>query len=157
MSRRILYALFVLPVLCFSCTTTSECNSTGVPTASEVSVVKAYLDYSSTTATYDPRGFYYQIINPGTGATVLSTSSVRVRYTGTLITGTVFDSNQTYDGTTLVLASLVKGWQEGLPLIKQGGKIVLYLPAALGYGCKASGIIPANSPLIFTVELLEVI
>jgi FKBP-type peptidyl-prolyl cis-trans isomerase len=83
-----------------------------------------------------------------------------VKYTGTLTTGFKFDENLT--GFSELLGRLVIGWQKGLPLIKAGGSMSLYIPPTLGYGSQdiknSSGavIIPANSILIFTIQLVAV-
>jgi FKBP-type peptidyl-prolyl cis-trans isomerase FkpA len=74
-----------------------------------------------------------------------------VKYTGRLTNGSVFDSST---GATFALANLITGWQQGIPYIGKGGKITLYLPPSLGYGSQASGSIPANSILIFEIELI---
>ena len=54
------------------------------------------------------------------------------------------------------LSGLIIGWQEGIPLIAPGGSITLYLPPSLAYGSTAVGSIPANSILVFTIDLLAV-
>lgn len=129
-------------------------NNTGVPTAAEIASVQAYLTKNSITATQDPGGFFYIIIAPGSGVTPSLSSKVTVKYTGTLENGTVFDQNQA--GTTFTLSGLILGWQKGIPLIKKGGSIKLYLPPSLAYGCSASGAIPPGSNLIFTIDLVDV-
>lgn len=129
-------------------------NTTGVPTTAEVASVQAYLTSHSITATQDPRGFFYIIVNPGTGATPLSSSTVTVRYSGTLENGTVFDQN--LNGAVFQLSQLIRGWQMGLPLIKKGGSIKLFLPPTLGYGCASVGSIPPGSNLIFSIDLVDV-
>lgn len=107
------------------------------------------------TVTKDPRGFYYQIVTPGTGATPAVTSRVTIFYTGTLTNGSVFDQTGTTPAT-FNLNQLILGWQYGLPLIKVGGRIKLYLPPSLGYGAQAAGSIPPNSVLIFDITLQSV-
>lgn len=135
---------------------TNNCvaNNTGVPTAAEIASVKSYLDSKAITATQDPGGFFYIIVAPGAGATPTLSSKVTVKYTGSLENGTVFDQSQT--GTTFPLSQLILGWQKGIPLIKKGGTIKLYLPPSLGYGCNAIGSIPPASNLIFTIDLVDV-
>jgi FKBP-type peptidyl-prolyl cis-trans isomerase FkpA len=103
----------------------------------------------------DPRGFYYNIISPGTGTNPSQSSKVTVLYTGALTSGTVFDQTGT-NPATFNLNQLILGWQYGLPLIKAGGRIMLYLPPQLGYGSTAAGSIPANSNLIFDITLQSV-
>ena len=68
--------------------------------------------------------------------------------------GSVFDQNQA--GVTFTLSQLILGWQKGIPLIKKGGSIKLYLPPSLGYGCNAVGAIPPGSNLIFSIDLIDV-
>nr|MBA3682346.1 FKBP-type peptidyl-prolyl cis-trans isomerase [Bacteroidota bacterium] len=84
-----------------------------------------------------------------------SSSNVTVNYKGSLRDGTVFDQSGAA-GISIGLNSVIEGWKEGIPLFKKGGKGVLLIPSALGYGDKATGKIPANSVLIFDIELLNV-
>ena len=67
--------------------------------------------------------------------------------------GSTFDSG---NGVEFPLSNLITGWQEGIPLLSPGGKITLYLPPSLAYGTNASGSIPRNSNLIFTIDLIKV-
>ncbi len=129
-------------------------NNTGVPTAEEVASLQAYLSANAITATQDPGGFFYIITAPGSGATPTLTSTVTFKYTGSLQNGNVFDQSQT--GVTYVLSQLILGFQKGIPLIRKGGSIKLFLPPSLGYGCTQAGSIPPGSNLIFTVDLVNV-
>jgi len=103
-------------------------------------------------------GLQYKIITEGTGKRPTATSVVKVHYKGQLTDGKVFDSS--YDRGEPVefpLNKVIPGWTEGLQLLKEGGKATFYIPAKLGYGEQGvPGMIPANSTLIFDVELLEV-
>jgi len=105
-----------------------------------------------------PSGLQYKIVTPGTGKHPAATSTVVVNYRGTLINGTEFDSSYKR-GTpaTFPVNQVIQGWQEGIPLMKEGAKWELYIPSDLAYGPAGtpSGIGP-NSTLIFEVELLEV-
>jgi FKBP-type peptidyl-prolyl cis-trans isomerase FkpA len=133
-------------------------NNTNVPTSAEISALQAYLTSKSITASQDTRGFFYVINNPGTGATPALNNRIVISYTGTLENGTVFDS--TPSGTTreFPLSGLILGWQYGVPLIKKGGSITLYLPPTLAYGCNSpSPAIPPGSNLIFTINLVDVL
>lgn len=97
----------------------------------------------------------------GTGDTAAAGDTVTVNYVGALTNGTVFDASAKHgtDGFTFTLGAgqVIKGWDQGIVGMKVGGKRMLAIPAALAYGSQAVGnVIPANSPLIFEVELLKV-
>ncbi len=114
-------------------------------------LIQNYISNNGITATKDPSGLYYEITNPGTGATPTTSSTVTVTYTGSLLNGNIFAPTTT---TTSVLSAFIKGWQIGLPHIAAGGTILLLIPSALGYGNSSPSIdIPANSVLVFTVAL----
>jgi peptidylprolyl isomerase len=96
----------------------------------------------------------------GTGAEAKEGSTISVKYTGTLEDGTVFDSTDKHGGqpATFQLAKgqLIDGWVQGIPGMKVGGKRKLVIPPDLGYGAQAQSGIPANSTLIFEIELTDV-
>ncbi|MBI4065872.1 FKBP-type peptidyl-prolyl cis-trans isomerase [Candidatus Kaiserbacteria bacterium] len=99
----------------------------------------------------------------GTGAVAEPGNSVTVNYVGALTNGTVFDASanhqETVNGFTFNLGAgqVIKGWDQGLVGMREGGKRTLVIPAALAYGSQeVGGVIPANSDLIFQVELLKV-
>jgi FKBP-type peptidyl-prolyl cis-trans isomerase len=95
----------------------------------------------------------------GTGDEAVTGKTVSVNYVGTLTDGTKFDSsydrNQPFD-FQLGAGQVIKGWDQGVVGMKVGGKRKLVIPPDLGYGSSANGKIPANSTLIFEVELLSV-
>ena len=107
-------------------------------------------------------GLHYQIISEGTGARPTASSNVLVKYTGyldSLNDRHVFDSSPS---AALPLDIVVEGWRQGLPLIKENGRILLYLTPSIAYGAKdvtdtrGNVIIPANSPLVFDITLQAV-
>ena len=103
-------------------------------------------------------GIQYRIITEGTGANPAATDTVKVHYRGTLVNGEEFDSSYSRnEPTQFALNGVIPGWTEGVQLIKEGGKIELVLPPELAYGDRALPTIPANSVLVFEVELLEII
>jgi FKBP-type peptidyl-prolyl cis-trans isomerase len=111
------------------------------------------------TATTEPM-LVKQDIVVGTGAEAVSGKTVTVNYTGTLENGTKFDSSYDHGqpfSFGLGAGQVIKGWDEGLVGMKVGGKRKLVIPPDLAYGSRAvGGMIPANSTLIFEVELLAV-
>jgi FKBP-type peptidyl-prolyl cis-trans isomerase len=95
----------------------------------------------------------------GTGAEAVAGKLITVNYLGTLLDGTKFDSS--YDRRvpfqfTLGAGEVIQGWDQGFAGMKVGGKRKLTIPPELGYGATAMGGIPANSTLVFEVELLKV-
>ena len=104
-------------------------------------------------------GLQYEVITEGTGNLPVDTDTVKVHYKGMLLDGTVFDSS--YDRGNPVefpLNAVIAGWKEGLQLMKAGSKYKLYIPSKIGYGERGvPQVIPANSTLIFEVELLEIV
>lgn len=87
-----------------------------------------------------------------------ATSSVTVHYTGTLVDGTVFDSSVARgEPITFPLGNVIKGWQEGVALMRVGSKAELVIPSNLAYGDDgAGGSIPGGATLKFEVELIKV-
>lgn len=125
----------------------------GCTTAAEDDAkMQNYISANGITATKHASGMYYQIIEPGSGATPTINSTVKANYTGKFTNNTSFDAGV----ASFPLGGVIEGWQIGIPLIKQGGKIKLIIPPYLGYGCSAYRSIPGNSVLVFDVELLEV-
>jgi len=104
-----------------------------------------------------PSGLQYKIIKEGTGNTPTADDKVKTHYRGTLIDGTEFDSSYKRNKPAeFPVKGVIKGWTEALQLMKEGGKWELYIPANLAYGQRGRPNIPANSTLIFEIELLEV-
>lgn len=111
------------------------------------------------TLTTLPSGLQYRVLVAGTGATPVNGQVVRAHYIGTLTNGTVFDSSRAR-GTpfefTLGAGQVIAGWDEAFLTMKVGERRLLVIPPSLGYGGSANGNIPANSTLVFDVELLAV-
>ncbi|MVN20092.1 FKBP-type peptidyl-prolyl cis-trans isomerase [Mucilaginibacter arboris] len=116
--------------------------------------IQAYIKAKNITAVKDPSGLYYQILIPGSGTAPTLKSTITVAYTGTLLDGTQFDSSMNF--TSLLGGNLIQGWKIGIPYDQPGGRILLLIPSALGYGNSAAGTIPANSVLVFTIDLRAV-
>lgn len=105
-----------------------------------------------------PSGLQYKVLSEGKGKQPKSTDTVVAHYRGTLINGTEFDSSyKRNEPATFPLEGVIKGWQEALPLMKEGAKWQIYIPADLAYGPRGAGnAIGPNEALIFDIELLSV-
>jgi len=104
-------------------------------------------------------GLQYIVLKEGTGKQPTTASKVKVHYHGTLIDGTVFDSSvDRGEPTEFGVTQVIKGWTEGLQLMKEGAKYKFFIPSDIAYGAnpRPGGAIKPNSTLIFDVELLEV-
>ena len=104
-------------------------------------------------------GLQYKVLREGTGPTPGPNDTVVCNYKGTLINGEEFDSSDKRgEPATFVVKNVIKGWQEALEMMKEGGKWELYVPTELAYGTRVrqGGKIEANDALIFEVELLKV-
>ena len=98
-------------------------------------------------------GLQYTIIAEGAAEKIAPQDTVWVNYKGTLINGEEFDAN---DSTMFVANRVIRGWTEGLGLLGEGGKAVLYIPSDLAYGERGNRAIAPNSVLVFDVEVLKV-
>jgi FKBP-type peptidyl-prolyl cis-trans isomerase FkpA len=163
------FAIFAIVCVFAGCSKSKDgCGLTEAQvtaSASEIAAVQAYLTANGLTATQHSSGFFYSIVTPGTGTiTPAICSSLTVTYIGRLTNGTVFDNNNNnVTPAQFLLGQLIPGWQKGIPLIKKGGSIKLYIPPSLGYGAQdvrdprtQAVVIPANSTLIFDMDLLDV-
>ncbi len=137
-------------------------ESSVVASSAEVQHIIQYLaDSSITNAVQHPSGIFYRINTPGNATKPNICSYVSVRYVGKYFNGQIFDQTAGNSSTSFELKELIAGWHRGLPQIGVGGKITLYIPPSLAYGPDAiynQGvlIIPANSYMVFDIELLNI-
>lgn len=117
------------------------------------SELQKYSDYEQSET-----GLLWKDVKEGYGSSPMKGQKISVHYHGTLLNGVVFDSSiergkpiEFNFGT----GQVIKGWDEGLASMKEGGKRILVIPADLAYGSKERGKIPANSTLVFEVELVK--
>ena len=156
-----LIAIFMLGLGCGEDTSSSQtpqdhsttAQATSTPTSAGQGFTPWAMDTSKLITT--PSGLRYQMVQQGTGNQVKATDKVVVMYHGMLTDGKVFDSsferNQPAD---LSLDQVITGWREGLTLCKVGAKIIMVIPPNLGYGTSEMPNIPANSTVIFNVEVI---
>jgi len=104
-------------------------------------------------------GLQYKVLKEGTGRSPSATDKVEVHYRGTFINGKEFDSSyKRNESITFPLNGVIKGWTEGVQLMKEGAEYEFYIPPELGYGSSGTpGSIPPDSVLIFKVELIKVL
>ena len=144
------YLIFGLSIIAF---TLGSCSQDQFELDQEL--IEEYIADNNLTAEKDPSGVYVIITEEGTGDEHPDiNSTVEVRYTGYLLDGSIFDSSGE-ETIVFALSGLITGWQIGIPYLKKGGKQTLLIPSSLGYGGNAVGSIPANSVLIFDIELVD--
>jgi FKBP-type peptidyl-prolyl cis-trans isomerase FkpA len=156
--RLSLILVLIISIFFLSCKKHNACSfnecAVVVP-ESESQAVKDYLDANNITANKHCSGMYYVVENAGTGKRPNICNKIAIHYKGMLTNGNVFDQTTTTPAV-FPLGDLITAWKIGIPQIKEGGRIILYVPPTLGYGNRSSGPIPANSILIFEVDLLQV-
>ena len=105
-----------------------------------------------------PSGLQYLVIKEGAGKKPAATDAVTVHYRGTLLDGTEFDSSiKRGQPATFPLNQVIKGWTEGVQLMKEGAKYRFFIPSEQAYGPRGAGAsIGPNATLIFEVELISV-
>ncbi len=106
-----------------------------------------------------PSGVQYKIITPGSGKQPKTTDSISAHYRGTLLNGEEFDSSyKRGQPATFGVNQVIPGWQEILPMMHEGAKWQIFIPAEMAYGAQgAGGNIGPNETLIFEIELIKVI
>ena len=103
-----------------------------------------------------PSGAIVIPVKEGSGASPAASDKVKVNYTGTLVSGRVFDSNQSRGPTEFTLNGVIRCWTEALQLMKVGGRAKIVCPSEIAYGPDGTNGIPGNAVLTFDVELLEI-
>lgn len=156
--KKVLFFILIFTLFLQSCKKNeSKCDydqCANKAPASEIADLQAYISTNSITATQHCSGVFYNIETIGTGKSPNPCSNISFKYKGYLTNGTVFDQQTT--PVDYSLGGLVPAWRNVLPLIKAGGRMVIYVPPSLGYGSQDYGSIPGNSILIFEVDLVAV-
>ncbi|NTV83207.1 MAG: hypothetical protein HGA23_02765, partial [Bacteroidales bacterium] len=125
----------------------------------EQSEIREYLQKKNLAGTPTASGLYYIETKAGTGPKAMPGNTVKVHYAGTFLDGNKFDSS--YDRSEpfefeLGANQVIKGWDEGIAMMRLGSKGILIIPYDLGYGKGERSTIPAYSTLVFEVELVEI-
>ncbi|MFT6500921.1 MAG: FKBP-type peptidyl-prolyl cis-trans isomerase FkpA [Crocinitomicaceae bacterium] len=147
-----LLPIFVI-VLAFSSCKKKKAEEQAV---ADETTIQNYIAENGLNAIPTGSGLYYVIDVQGAGLPCTSESTVVVAYSGYFLSGTVFDESEP-TGVEFGLANVIAGWTEGIPYFKEGGTGKLLVPSALGYGPDGNNTIPANSVLIFDIELISVV
>jgi len=164
--NKLFLIILVATVLLSSCKTekatcTATAKKTVVP-ASEKDSVQRYLNANSITAIRDTSGLFYTINSAGAGAVTPEICSfVTTKYNGKTFNGLHIDSTigaSTYTGQ---LSNFIEGWEKGIPKVRAGGKITLYIPPSLAYGdgvrdANNNVVIAPNTYMKFVVDVISV-
>ncbi|WP_184543967.1 FKBP-type peptidyl-prolyl cis-trans isomerase [Mucilaginibacter sp. FT3.2] len=150
--KNLVLLLFIASIAFASCSSGTPVDAVKQARIDD-SIIRVYLSNNPIIkAVKDSSGLYYQVVKQGTGAYPTPTSTVTVNYRGKLINGAPFDSA---NGFNSPLGRLIEAWQTGIPHVKKGGNIRLFVPSKLGYGADGAGQIPANSVLVFDIDLID--
>jgi FKBP-type peptidyl-prolyl cis-trans isomerase FkpA len=141
-------------ILFWGCSKSKNCNPNAP--SSEAPQILAYASANGMTVQAHSSGLYYQIIDPGSGASPNANSKIFITYDGRLLNGQQFDHQDTPNTSGWPLSGLIEGWRIGLPLIQKGGRIKLLVPSALAYGCEPYQGLPGSAVLFFDITLTDV-
>jgi FKBP-type peptidyl-prolyl cis-trans isomerase FkpA len=148
MRRLFLLIALVLPLL-------AACGSDS-PTSIEDTTFAPELGVDLATMTRTSTGLYYKDLTVGTGAVVQSGQTVSAYYKGWFPSGRSFEQLQPPSATysfVLGVGAVIKGWDQGIPGMRVGGRRLLVVPSSLGYGSSGQGEIPGGAVLVFEVEI----
>ncbi len=148
----IMILLFAVAAGCMPASDTV--NAQGNTPAQEKQMLLDYAKSKNLTIISLPSGLMYAVTKEGTGAQAAVGDKSTVKYNGMFVSGKSFENNQyTFN---LGRGQVIAGWDQGVVLMKEGGKAVLLIPSSLGYGPAGSPpTIPGSTPLVFEVELVS--
>lgn len=146
---RIFILLISLAVIINSCSSYSEEDL-----KSFEKQIKEYVNQHNIEVQRSSSGLYYRIDTVGHGENILYTNYIDVTYKGTLLDGTVFDEH--IEPVEFQVRGVIASWQEILLQMKEGGKAFIISPPQLGYGARELDDIPANSVLVYELEVVHV-
>lgn len=137
----------------------TACNPSAKMEKQEKEEIQAYLNDNDTLDfVKQPSGLYYHEIVAGTGVSPEREDSAFVKYTGKFLSGSVFDSNISSGKLYgFIIGQNITGFDEGITLMKPGGKSTLLIPSKLGYGAMGTYGISGYTPLLFDIELVRTV
>lgn len=144
-----IFSILIFSILFFSCNKIDTTQDT-----IDDQLISEYLSSKKINAIKTSSGLYYILDSIGQGKKVNLTNTIYVKYTGKLINDSIFD--QSLNGTYLSLKTAINGFREGASYFNVGGKGRLFIPSKLAYGKNSVGKVPANSVLIFDIEIIEI-
>lgn len=155
--RAFLYLLVSATLLLFGACERVQSNTEKFAAIDE-DLISTYLEENNIDAVRHESGLYYNILDEGDedGERPSSFSQVQVSYEGYFLDGMVFDEADSTNLAEIDLSSTIAGWRIGLPFIREGGSIQLFIPSGLGYRNQAEGSIPPNTVLLFDINLHRV-
>ncbi len=142
----------MVPVLAFLALLlfAAGCSKSNNQSEKDHQLILDYVKSHNLQGDFTASGLYYVIEKSGSDNHPTLSSTVNVDYKGYFLNDQAFDAGT---GVIFPLSSVIAGWQEGLQLIGEGGKVKLIIPSALAYGDRQAGSIPPNSVLVFDVTL----
>lgn len=128
-------------------------------TADTIITIEDYLKANDIKAQLSDEGIYYHIESYGSGEQPKGGDYVKVRFKGMLLNGKIFDESKEGEPFVFQLGyrQVILGWEYGIPLFQVGSKGTLYVPAEMGYGNQGVGSVPPNTPMLFEIELLDIL
>lgn len=151
MKKKIAFIVGISLLLNYACKKDDKKDQAAIDKA----ILLKYIADSSLTVDSTSSGLYYQIIDSGVGIYPSLTSLVSINYKGYFIDGTIFDQTAG-SPITGFLSGYITGWQEGVQKIRKNGIIKLLIPSALAYGESGYADIPANTVILFDIELVNI-
>jgi len=156
-NRSTIFLLFAVVILI----SINACDPSKKHEKEEEALIQDYLNSNSNlNFVKQPSGLYYLEVEEGWGPQAITHDTSYVKYTGKFLDGTVFDTNVGLPDSLITPVNegwLINGFDEGLTLMKEGGKAILLIPSYLGYGSSGYYFIDGYTPLLFDVELLKII
>ena len=137
-----------------------SCNPSSKYEKEEAQEIEDYLSNNSNlNFILQPSGLYYLEVEEGFGLQPATSDTAYIKYTGKFLNGTVFDSNVQLPDSLIVPVNegwLISGFDEGITLMKEGGKAIFLVPSKLAYGATGYYTIQGYTPLLFDVELAKI-